>query len=154
MPHTHGTVVLDGSEGVTVQFATCCRPVPGDAIVGYLGRGEGLVVHTAECGVGKRQFSRDSEPWIAVEWSETPQRSFESAVQVLVTNGKGVLAQVATAVSGAEADIVHIGMGDEPAAETTELRLLLALRDRLHLADALRAIKRAPSVLRVARVKP
>ena len=154
MPHTHGTVVLDGSEGVTVQFATCCRPVPGDAIVGYLGRGEGLVVHTAECGVGKRQFSRDSEPWIAVEWSETPQRSFESAVQVLVTNGKGVLAQVATAVSGAEADIVHIGMGDEPAAETTELRLLLVLRDRLHLADALRAIKRAPSVLRVARVKP
>ena len=154
MPHTHGTVVLDGSEGVTVQFATCCRPVPGDAIVGYLGRGEGLVVHTAECGVGKRQFSRDSEPWIAVEWSETPQRSFESAVQVLVTNGKGVLAQVATAVSGAEADIVHIDMGDERAAETTELRLLLALRDRLHLADALRAIKRAPSVLRVARVKP
>ena len=154
MPHTHGTVVLDGSEGVTVQFATCCRPVPGDAIVGYLGRGEGLVVHTAECGVGKRQFSRDSEPWIAVEWSETPQRSFESAVQVLVTNGKGVLAQVATAVSGAEADIVHIDMGDERAAETTELRLLLVLRDRLHLADALRAIKRAPSVLRVARVKP
>ena len=151
---SHGTVVLDGSEGVTVQFATCCRPMPGDTIVGYLGRGEGLVVHTAECGVGKRQFGRDSEPWITVEWSETPQRSFETAVQIMVTNGKGVLAQIAAAVSGAEADIVHIDMGDERAAETTELRLLLAVRDRLHLADALRALKRSPSVLRVARVKP
>lgn len=151
---SQGTVVLDGSEGATVQLAPCCRPVPGDAITGYLGRGEGLVVHTADCGVGRRQHGRDSEPWITVEWAESPVRSFETAVNVLVKNGKGVLAQVASAVSGVEADIVHIDMGDERAAETTELRLLVAVRDRLHLADVLRALKRAPAVLRVARVKP
>jgi len=149
-----GMVVIDGSEGATLQLATCCRPVPGDAIVGYLGRGEGLLVHTAECGVGKRQFGRDSEAWITVHWAEAPVRSFETAVTALLQNGKGVLAQVASAVSGAEADIVHIDMGDEHASETTELRLLLAVRDRLHLADTLRALKRAPAVLRVARVKP
>jgi len=151
---SQGTVVIDGSEGATVQLAECCRPVPGDSIVGYLGRGEGLMVHTGECSTAKRLFGRDSEPWITVEWSEAPQRSFETAVTVLVHNGKGVLAQIATAVSGAEADIVHIDMGDERATETTELRLLLAVRDRLHLADTLRALKRSPSVLRVARVKP
>ena len=148
------TVVIDGSEGATVQLADCCRPVPGDAIVGYLGRGEGLVVHTGDCGVGKRRYGRDSAPWITVEWSETPTRSFETAVSVLLENGKGVLAQVASAVSGAEADIVHIDMGEERAAQTTELRLLIAVRDRLHLADVLRALKRSPAVLRVARVKP
>jgi len=151
---SHGTVVIDGSEGATVQLADCCRPVPGDAIVGYLGRGEGLMVHTAECSTAQRLFSRDSEPWITVEWSETPQRSFETAVTVLVNNGKGVLAQVAAAVSGAEADIVHIDMADERASETTELRLLLAVRDRQHLADTLRALRRAAAVLKVARVKP
>ncbi|WP_295641156.1 bifunctional (p)ppGpp synthetase/guanosine-3',5'-bis(diphosphate) 3'-pyrophosphohydrolase, partial [uncultured Methylibium sp.] len=151
---SHGTVVIDGSEGATVQLADCCRPVPGDAIVGYLGRGEGLMVHTAECSTAQRLFGRDSEPWITVEWSETPQRSFETAVTVLVNNGKGVLAQVAAAVSGAEADIVHIDMADERASETTELRLLLAVRDRQHLADTLRALRRAPPVLKVARVKP
>jgi GTP pyrophosphokinase/guanosine-3',5'-bis(diphosphate) 3'-pyrophosphohydrolase len=149
-----GTVVIDGSEGATVQLAACCKPVPGDPIVGYLGRGEGLLIHTADCGVGKRQFERDKEPWITVEWSDSPQRNFETAVTVLLTNGKGVLAQVASAVSGAEADIVHIDMNEERAGQTTELRLLLALRDRLHLADTLRALKRSPSVLRVARVKP
>jgi len=149
-----GSVTIDGSEGATVQLATCCRPVPGDAIVGYLGRGEGLMVHTADCGVGRRQYGRDSESWITVEWAEAPVRPFETAVNVLVSNGKGVLAQVAAAVSGAEADIVHIDMGDAHATEATELRLLIAVRDRLHLADTLRALKRSPAVLRVARVKP
>jgi GTP pyrophosphokinase/guanosine-3',5'-bis(diphosphate) 3'-pyrophosphohydrolase len=57
-------------------------------------------------------------------------------------------------VSEAEADITHIEMGNEPAAETTELQLLLSVRDRLHLADVMRTLKRAPSVQRVARVKP
>jgi len=151
---SHGHVVIDGSEGASVQMATCCRPIPGDAVVGYLGRGEGLTVHTAECGVGRRQFERDSERWMAVDWAEEPTRPFETAVTVLVRNGKGVLAQVAQAVSGAEADITHLDMGDERPAETAELKLVIAVRDRLHLADVLRTLKRSSAVLRVARVKP
>ena len=151
---SQGLVLIDGDEGASVQLATCCRPIPGDAIVGYLGRGEGLVVHTAECSVGKRLFERDSEHWMGVDWAEQPTRSFETAVSLLVRNGKGVLAQVAQAVSEAEADITHIDMGNDPAAEITELQLLLSVRDRLHLADVMRTLKRSAAVLRVARVKP
>jgi len=149
-----GMVQIDGAEGASVQMAPCCRPIPGDAIVGYLGRGEGLVVHTAECGIGKRLYERDSERWMNVEWAEQPTRPFETGVTVLVKNGKGVLAEVAAAVASAEADITHIDMGDEPAAATVELRLLLSVRDRLHLADVMRTLKRSGRVLRVARVKP
>jgi GTP diphosphokinase / guanosine-3',5'-bis(diphosphate) 3'-diphosphatase len=148
-----GHVVIDGSEGASIQLALCCRPIPGDDIVGYLGRGEGLTVHTAECSVGKRLYERDSERWLPVEWSEQPVRAFEAEVLVLVHNGKGVLAHVAAAVSATETDITHIDMGGERAAETTELKLTLAVRDRQHLADALRTLRRAPSVMRVARVK-
>ena len=151
---TQGLVVIDGTEGASISLATCCRPIPGDGIVGYLGRGEGLVVHTAECQVGKRLFERDRERWMQVEWADEPSRSFEAAVQILLKNGKGVLAQVAQAVSKAEADITHIDMGDEPAGDTAELRLLVSVRDRLHLADVLRTLKRAPAVLKVQRVKP
>jgi len=150
---SHGLVAIDGSEGASIQLAACCRPIPGDAIVGYLGRGERLTVHTAECAVGRRLYERDRERWMPVEWAEQPVRAFESSVVVLVRNGKGVLARVAAAVSGAEADITHLDMGDEPASESTELRLLLSVRDRQHLADVLRTLKRAPSVLRVARQK-
>jgi len=151
---SQGLVLIDGSEGASVQLATCCRPIPGDAIVGNLGRGEGLTVHTADCGVGKRLLERDSERWMRVDWAEQPTRSFETAVNLLVKNGKGVLAQVASAVSHAEADITHIDMGHEKAAETTELQLLLSVRDRHHLADVMRTLRRSPAVLRVARVKP
>ena len=149
-----GMVLIDGGEGASVQLAACCRPIPGDAIVGYLGRGEGLVVHTGECSVGKRLFERDSEHWMAVDWAEQPSRPFETGVSLLVRNGKGVLAQVAQAVSEAEADITHIEMGNEPAAETVELQLQISVRDRLHLADVMRTLKRSSAVLRVARIKP
>ena len=151
---TQGLVVIDGAENASITLATCCRPIPGDAVVGYLGRGEGLVVHTADCAVGKRLFERDRERWMQVEWAEEPTRAFEAAILVLLRNGKGALSQVAQAVSLAEADITHIDMGDEAPGETAEMRLLVSVRDRLHLADVLRTLKRSPTVLRVQRVRP
>jgi GTP diphosphokinase / guanosine-3',5'-bis(diphosphate) 3'-diphosphatase len=151
---SQGGVLIDGSEGASVQLATCCRPIPGDAIVGYLGRGEGLLVHTADCHNGKRLKERDPERWMAVEWAEQPVRAFDTMVSVQVRNGKGALAQVAASVSAAEADITHIDMDNERDTDVAELRLQLSIRDRLHLADVLRTLKRSPPVLRAGRVKP
>jgi GTP pyrophosphokinase/guanosine-3',5'-bis(diphosphate) 3'-pyrophosphohydrolase len=149
-----GLVVIDGAEGASVGMATCCRPIPGDQIVGYLGRGEGLTVHTADCQVGQRLYERDRERWMQVEWAEEPTRAFETQLQVLLHNGKGALAQVAQAVSRAEADITHIDMGDERPGEMADMKLLVSVRDRLHLAEVLRTLKRTPAVLRVQRVRP
>jgi GTP pyrophosphokinase/guanosine-3',5'-bis(diphosphate) 3'-pyrophosphohydrolase len=146
-------VEIDGSEGASVQLATCCRPIPGDEVAGYFG-GEGLTVHTTDCSIGRRLRERDGERWMDVDWAEVLTRPFESAVGVLVQNTKGALAQVAQAISAAEADITHIDMGDERAAETTELKLLVSVRDRLHLADVLRTLKRSSTVMRAARIKP
>ncbi|RRS02829.1 bifunctional (p)ppGpp synthetase/guanosine-3',5'-bis(diphosphate) 3'-pyrophosphohydrolase [Aquabacterium soli] len=151
---TQGSVIIDGSEGATVQLAPCCRPIPGDPIAGYLGRGEGLVVHTQMCGVGKRLFERDPDRWIDVGWSDEPTRTFDTDIQVLVANGKGVLAQVAASISSAETDITHIEMGDERLGETAELKLSLSVRDTDHLQDVLRTLKRCPVVLKVNRVSP
>jgi GTP diphosphokinase / guanosine-3',5'-bis(diphosphate) 3'-diphosphatase len=151
---SQGVVTLDGSEGVSVQYATCCRPIPGDGIVGYLGRGEGLVVHTDDCPVGKKLLHRDAERFLEVEWSDEPMRAFDAGVHVTVTNGKGVLAKVAAAFASAEADITHVHMGDEPAQTATELRFTVAVRDRVHLAQVLRSLKRTPSVVKAQRIRP
>ncbi len=151
---SQGALVLDGSEGASVKFAACCRPIPGDAIVGYLGRGEGLVVHTDDCAVAKKLQHRDSERFIAVDWSDEPTRTFETGLLVTVTNGKGVLARVASALAVAEADITHVDMGQEPAQDATDLRFDVAVRDRIHLASVMRSVKRTTSVLRVQRIKP
>ena len=151
---TQGSVVIDGSEGATMQLAPCCKPIPGDPIAGYLGRGEGLLVHTQTCGVGRRLFERDPERWIDVAWSDEPTRQFETGISVLVTNGKGVLAQVAASISRAETDITHIEMGDERLGETAELKLTLSVRDTEHVQDVLRTLKRCPVVLKAGRIMP
>jgi GTP diphosphokinase / guanosine-3',5'-bis(diphosphate) 3'-diphosphatase len=150
---TQGTVSLDGSEGLSVEYASCCHPIPGDRIVGYLGRGEGLVVHTADCPTGGRLLTRDSERFLPVEWADEPVRPFGTTVVVTVTNGKGVLARVASAIASAEADITHVDMGDEPAQSATDIRFSVAVRDRDHLADVLRSLQRTPSVLQAQRLK-
>jgi len=149
-----GVVFIDGGQEGTVRLATCCRPIPGDPITGYLGKGEGLLVHTADCHTGRRLFERDSERWMHVEWAEEPVRAFETGLVVMVVNGKGALAHVATAISQAEADITHIDMGHEKGTESAELRLLVSVRDRAHLADVMRGLRRAPPVMKVSRVKP
>ncbi|MDP1687248.1 MAG: bifunctional (p)ppGpp synthetase/guanosine-3',5'-bis(diphosphate) 3'-pyrophosphohydrolase [Hydrogenophaga sp.] len=151
---SQGVVTLDGSEGLSVQYAPCCKPIPGDRIVGYLGRGEGLVVHAEECPTGKRLLLRDSERFLEVEWADEPVRSFETTVVVTVTNGKGVLARVASSIASAEADITHVDMGDEPAQTATDIRFSVSVRDRQHLADVLRSLKRTPSVIKAQRFKP
>ncbi|NQW94143.1 MAG: bifunctional (p)ppGpp synthetase/guanosine-3',5'-bis(diphosphate) 3'-pyrophosphohydrolase [Polaromonas sp.] len=151
---SQGSLLIDGSEGASVQFALCCKPIPGDGILGYLGRGEGLVIHTDDCAVAKRLQHRDSERFIAVDWSDEPTRLFETALMITVANGKGVLARVAAALASAEADITHVNMGQERAQDATELRFGVAVRDRVHLASVLRSVKRTSSVLRVQRAKP
>ncbi len=150
---THGTVSVDGSEGGTVQWAPCCRPIPGDDVVGYLGRGEGLTIHTSECAVGKRLYERDSERWLNVEWAEEIQRTFETVVVLDVRNNQGALARVAQAISSAEADITRFDMDDNRNQDSAQMRLTLAVRDRQHLAEVLRVLKRSPMVLHVARAR-
>jgi GTP pyrophosphokinase len=151
---SQGSLVLDGSEGASVQFANCCKPIPGDGILGYLGRGEALVVHADDCAVAKRLQHRDSERFIAVDWSDEPVRLFETELLITVANGKGVLARVAAALATAEADITHVNMGQERAQDATELRFGIAVRDRAQLAIVLRNVTRTSSVLRVHRIRP
>ena len=147
-------LLLDGSEGASVQFAPCCRPIPGDDIVGYLGRGEGVMVHTADCSVAQRLQHRDSERFIAVQWSDEMTRPFETVLLLTVTEGKGVLARVASALANAEANITHLQMQPQSTESTTELRFTLAVDDRVHLARVIRGLKRTPAVLRVQRARP
>jgi GTP diphosphokinase / guanosine-3',5'-bis(diphosphate) 3'-diphosphatase len=149
---SQGSVMVDGSENASVQYAPCCRPIPGDAILGYLGHGEGLVVHTDNCGVAQRLKHKDSERFIAVEWSEDITRSFEVSLVVTVSNGKGVLARVASAITTAEADITWVNMADEISGEeAADLRFVISVRDTDHLDTVLRNLRRVPSVLQAQR---
>lgn len=150
---SQGSVVLDGSQNASVKYSDCCHPLPGDPIIGYLGRGEGLVIHTDSCAIGQRLLHKDRERFIGVEWADEPVRSFEAPVLVTVSNGKGVLARVAAAIAQAEADITLVNMADEVSGQDAiDLRFVVSVRDVAHLEQVLKNLRRTASVTQVRRV--
>ena len=152
-PLSQGDVIVDGSENASVQYAKCCHPVPLDPISGYLGHGEGLVIHQAACAVAQRLKYKDSERFINVEWSDEPARMFDTPLIVTVKNAPGVLAKVATAISVAEADITHVNMAEEVMAmDTIDLRFTVAVRDTHHLESVLKSLRRTSCVTDAKRV--
>ncbi len=146
------SVQIDGGENSSVRFATCCRPIPGDSIVGYLGRGEGLTVHTIGCQVAQKLKHKDSERFLRVDWSDEPVRTFETGIVVTITNGKGVLAKVASALAVSEADITHIDMTSDAGEDAMDLRFVIAVRDLPQLDAVLRNLRRTPAVIRAERI--
>ncbi len=146
------SVVIRGTEGMAVQLASCCRPIPGDEIVGSIKKGQGLVVHAAECRPAKRSRRNEPEQWIDVEWDRQPSRLFQTAVRVIVTNQRGVLAKVASEIADAGSNIDAISMEEDRAVFTTML-FILEVANRQHLARVMRALRRLPEVEKLARAR-
>ena len=147
-------VVITGTEGMSVQLSACCRPIPGDDIMGYIGIGLGMAIHTTDCRVAQRIHRRDPGRWIDVAWAPQPGRLFDVAVKVLVKNTKGVFARVAADITSADANIVHIAMDDDLAQESNLLRFVIQVSDRVHLANVMRRVRTNPDVMRIARERP
>jgi GTP pyrophosphokinase len=147
-------VVITGTEGMSVQLSLCCRPIPGDDIMGYIGIGLGMAIHTTECRVAQRIHRRDPGRWIDVAWAPQPGRLFEVSIKVLVNNTKGVFARVAADISSADANILHIAMDEDVTQESTVLRLVIQVADRIHLANVMRRTRTNSDVMRIIREKP
>jgi GTP diphosphokinase / guanosine-3',5'-bis(diphosphate) 3'-diphosphatase len=146
------SVVIRGTEGMAVQLASCCRPIPGDAIIGSMKKGQGLVVHSAECGAIERSRRNEPEQWIDVEWGPASSRLYQAAIKVMVANERGVLARVASEIAEAGSNIDSISM-DEDRAVYTNMHFVLEVQNRQHLARVMRALRRLPDVKKIARVR-
>ena len=142
-------ITIQGTEGMAIQFAKCCRPIPGDPIIGVIKSGQGLVVHTHDCTSLRR--GRSGEHWLDVAWDKNINRTFVVSIKLLVSNQRGVLAKVAAAISDAESNIENINFNNE--GEYTALYFTLEVSHRLHLAHVMRSLRRIPEVVRIIRVK-
>ncbi|MHB1237801.1 MAG: RelA/SpoT family protein [Gallionella sp.] len=146
----HAVVTIQGTEGMAVQFAPCCRPIPGDPIIGVIKSGQGLIVHTHDCPTLRRGRS-GSEQWLDVAWDKNINRPFDVSIKLLVADRRGVLAKVASAISEADANIENINFTHE--GDYTALHFTLEVNNRLHLANVMRNLRRIPEVVRIIRVK-
>ncbi len=148
---TQGSIVIRGSEGMAVQFARCCRPIPGDPIVGFIKKGQGLVVHTHDCPTAAKARG-DPDKWIDVEWAAETDRTFDVGVKVDAANQRGVLAKVAAAIAEAGSNIDNVSMDEERGVYTT-MHFTIQVQNRLHLARVMKSVRRIPEVVRLARVQ-
>jgi len=146
-----GSVMIRGTEGVAVQIATCCRAIPGDAIVGSIKKGQGLVVHAADCTLIERSRRVEPDQWIDVEWDPRASRLFQASVRVITANRQGVLAKVASAIADAGSNIDAITM-DEDRAMYTAMDFVVEVANRAHLARVMRGLRRLPEVQKLSRI--
>jgi len=150
-PHpSSGVVTILGTEGMAVQFAKCCRPIPGDPIIGVIKSGQGLIVHTHDCPTLHKGRS-GMDKWLDVAWDKNISRLFEVSIKLIVANQRGVLAKVAAAIADAESNIENVHFTNE--GEYTALYFTLQVGNRQHLARVMRGMRGIPEVIRITRVK-
>ena len=151
--HQRQAILVDGREGNSISFQSCCHPIPGDNIIGYLGKGEGLQVHTNDCPVALRMLSKDSDKWVEVEWGKELNREFEVDLAIDTRQGKGVLARVASSVTAADSNIMNVSMEDRFKEDSVTIRFTIQVYDRLHLSKVMRSLRTNPDVMRVTRTR-
>jgi GTP pyrophosphokinase len=148
-----GPIIIRGTEGMAVQFAKCCRPIPGDPIIGFIKRGQGLIIHTHDCpAIAKNRHEPDK--WLDVEWDpEAPKKPFDVSIKLVVANQRGVLAKVAAAIADAGSNIDNVSMEEEDGSAYTTMLFTLQVENRVHLANVMRELRKLQDVARITRVK-
>ncbi len=149
--HLVQSLVIKGTEGLLVNFAECCRPIPGDCVVGILSVGHGVNVHQAHCK-HVLKFSKSPEKFISVYWDENIQGNFKSDLRVAVANQPGGLAQLASAIAKANANIDNISV-EQGDASFCLVHLIVSVHNRVHLAQVLKRLRAVKAVARLARGK-
>ncbi|MEY3864181.1 MAG: hypothetical protein RL183_1067 [Pseudomonadota bacterium] len=152
MPEHKQAIMIDGKGGESVSFPACCHAIPGDNILGYLGKGEGLQIHIHECRQAQRLHHRDPDHWVDVIWAEDIQRSFDVSIRVDVKNAKGVLARIAGTLTSADANIAHVAMDDRFSESAVGIRFVIQVESRYHLAKVMRRLRQNQDVLKITRV--
>jgi len=147
-----GTITIRGSEGMAVQFAQCCRPIPGDPILGFINKDKGLVIHTHDCP-SVRKFRIDPEKWLDVEWDPESERLFKVNLKIAAANKPGMLATIASAIAEANSNIDNISMEESDNSTYTDILFTVQVHDRVHLADLMRRLRKIPDVVRMSRAK-
>ncbi len=143
-------ILVNGSERGVITFAACCRPIPGDEIMGYLSSGKGVVVHRLECR-NVAEFRKTPERWVAIDWDRHVEGDYRAALRIDVENKPGALARVAAAIAERNSNIDSVDYHERDTGVSV-MEFVIEVRDRRHLADVIRRVRRLNMVSTVQRV--
>ena len=144
-------LAIKGSEGLLTSYAKCCRPIPGDPIIGHISKGRGMVIHHETCN-NVSEIRDNPEKSVFLTWDDDLNGEFYTALKIIVEAETGIIANIASAVSEADAAIDRINR-EERDAKTSVIVLEVGVRDRQHLANVVRHIRRIKSVMKISRIR-
>lgn len=147
----HGTLDIRGSEGMVMNFAKCCYPIPGDPIIGHISSGRGMVIHTADCN-NISEIRENAEKCVAVSWDPGVVGEFTVELRVELENQRGIVANLATTITRAEANIEKISTVERDARFSI-VNISINVRNRIHLAQVMKRVRLIKAVSRVTRVR-
>ena len=141
-------LAIKGTEGMVVSFAKCCRPVPGDAISGFMSSGKGIVIHQRSCPNITERSKEDRQ--LAVQWSDHVEGEFLAFMRVQVANQRGVLATLAATIANMASNIEHVHLTEKDGRIST-IEFVITVNDRIHLARIMKRLRRLSVVNRIWR---
>jgi len=144
-------LIIKGTEGMVINLAKCCRPIPGDSIIGYFNPGKGIVVHHHECR-NSHEARKKQTSWLDVEWSPDAVGEFPAELRIEILNQRGSLATIASTISELNSNIENVTVIDQDARVSVDL-ITLTVKDRVHLAKIIRRLKELSIVLKITRIK-
>lgn len=147
----NSAITIDSADGMMISFARCCRPIPGDPIIGHVSSGKGLVIHQDTCR-NIAEIRNYPDKISQVNWAATVSGEFLVDVRVEVESDRGIIATLATRITEQGASIEHINV-HERDAHNSVIHLCIGVHNRIHLANIMRRIRNLSFVIRVNRSK-
>ena len=144
-------LAIRGTEGLVVSFARCCNPIPGDPIVGFITTGKGMVIHQENCK-NLAEHRGNNEKILQLTWDKNVSGEFTVELRVELEHQRGIIAQLATSITVADASIDKISV-DERDGRVSVVQLVLRVRGRLHLSQLIKRIRVLQGVMRITRLK-
>ena len=146
--HQRQPLAVAGTEGLVVDYARCCYPIPGDEIIGFMSSGRGIVIHGQKCR-NLAEYRKQPSKWIPVSWKTGLKGEFLAEIQVRTMDRVGLLAEIAGRISATHSNIDRVRVDTETDGAVQVFRL--KVRDRKHMAMVMRSIRSTPGVVRVSR---
>lgn len=146
----HQPLAISGTEGLVVNYAQCCHPIPGDEIIGFISTGKGLVIHRQDCK-NVKHFQNQPDKWLDVDWDRNSEELFAVEIQIETKNQRGALALIASEIANTKTDIERVRSEDKDETYSV-MNFVLLVRNRDHLDELLRHLRRIPIIEKAQRV--
>jgi len=151
VPNIDSPILIDNTDGLVTSYARCCRPIPGDLILGHISPGRGLVIHLDSCK-NLQDVKTSAEKCIPINWSPLVKGEFPVELKLEVRSGKGLIATLAARFTELDATIDQISIKERDTYSSV-INLIIGVRNRVHLANIMRRARGLTAVQAVYRVK-